>query len=354
MRRVEELFVAETGTLRDVLVRSNATRRGIVIITDDEHHLIGVITDGDIRREMMAGTDQAVSVQQLLARKGRPHPVTARMDASHGELMDLLRNTGLSHIPLIDDEHKVRGLVALEDLLKEDELALQAVVMAGGKGTRLHPLTEETPKPMLPVGDKPLMEHIIAQLSATGIRQVHVTTHYLAEKITAHFGSGEAFGVRLTYGAEDRLLGTAGGLGLMAAPDRPLLVINGDILTQVNFRAMMAYHREHSATMTIAVRSYEVKIPYGVVESDGVYVSGIVEKPSYTHFVNAGIYLLEPKAHDLIPKNERFDMTDLIHAVLANDLKVVTFPIWEYWRDIGQHEDYIQAQADVKHGIFSK
>jgi NDP-sugar pyrophosphorylase family protein len=293
-----------------------------------------------------------VTVQQLLANKGNPKPITAPLGASHAELVEILRRTAVSHIPLVDGEGAVQRLVALEDLLIEDELALQAVVMAGGRGTRLHPLTEELPKPMLPLGDKPLMERIICQLSETGIRQVNITTHYLADRITEYFGDGSGFGVNLNYVPEVELLGTAGGLALMPTPDTPLLVINGDILTDVDFRAMLTYHRTHGSALTVAVRSYEVQVPYGVVESDGVYVQRIVEKPSYRYFVNAGIYLLEPDTHRLIPKNRRFDMTDLIQSALERGLPVVTFPIWEYWRDIGQHTDYVQAQADVKDGTI--
>jgi dTDP-glucose pyrophosphorylase len=352
MRNIEELFVLPTATLRDVLVRSNATRRGIVLAVDSQRRLTGVITDGDIRREMLAGTDHDVSVRQLLTNKGNPRPITASLDASHAELVEILRRTAVSHIPLVNADGVVERLVAVEDLLIEDELALQAVVMAGGRGTRLHPLTEELPKPMLPVGDKPLMERIICQLAETGIRQVNITTHYLAHRITEYFGDGSDFGVNLTYVPEVELLGTAGGLALMPMPETPLLVINGDILTDVDFRAMLAYHRSHGSALTVAVRSYEVQVPYGVVESDGVHVRRVVEKPTYRYFVNAGIYLIEPGIHQLVPKNRRFDMTDLIEAALERGLPVVTFPIWEYWRDIGQHTDYAQAQTDVKDGTI--
>jgi dTDP-glucose pyrophosphorylase len=352
MKDVSRLFVAPESTLRDVLVVSNATRRGIVLVVDGSRRLAGVITDGDIRRAMLENADQATPVAKLLARKGAARPITAPAGAAHAELVDIVRRTGVSQIPLVSAEGAVEGLVAIEDLLAEDELALSAVVMAGGQGTRLHPLTQDTPKPMLPLGDRPLMERIIEQLSSTGIREVNVTTHYLADKITDHFGDGSQFGVRLNYVPEDDQLGTAGGLSLMPTPETPLLVINGDILTQVNFRAMLQFHREQGAALTLAVRPYEVTVPYGVVHSDGARVREVVEKPTYRHFVNAGIYLLEPAVHALVPKNQRFDMTDLIRAVLGAGKVVASFPIWEYWRDIGQHKDYLAAQADIKDGTL--
>ncbi|MBE7423378.1 MAG: Glucose-1-phosphate adenylyltransferase [Bacteroidia bacterium] len=355
MKKVSDLFVPITATLRDVLMRSEKTRRGIVLVVDDRERLLGVVTDGDIRRAFLSGTDQTLPVRTMLEVKvSGSQPITAPADSSHGQLVALLRETGVSHVPLVDGERKVVGLVCLDDLLEEDETTLQAVVMAGGRGTRLHPLTEDMPKPMLPVGDRPLMERIIRQLSETGIRQVSVTTHFRAEKISEYFGDGQGFGVNMNYIAEDRQLGTAGGLALMAEPESTLLVVNGDILTEMDFRVMQAFHREHRAALTIAVRQYEVQVPYGVVESEGVHVSGLVEKPVHKFFVNAGIYLLEPEVHRLIPKGIHFDMTDLIREAMKQGMKVVSFPIWEYWRDIGQHQDYVQAQADVKNGTLSR
>ncbi|MCW5597349.1 MAG: CBS domain-containing protein, partial [Rhodocyclaceae bacterium] len=208
MKHVSELFVYHDTRLRDVLIRSNATRRGIVLVVDESRRLLGVITDGDIRRAFLARTDLDTPASDLLSAKGeRPKPITAPLGASHEQLMALLRETGVSHVPLVNAEDQVEKLVCLEDLLQEDEIALHAVVMAGGRGTRLHPLTEDMPKPMLPVGDRPLMERIIQQLSEAGIHQVSVTTHFRAEKISEHFGDGRGFGVDMNYIAEDRQLG---------------------------------------------------------------------------------------------------------------------------------------------------
>jgi NDP-sugar pyrophosphorylase family protein len=216
--------------------------------------------------------------------------------------------------------------------------------MAGGKGTRLHPLTKDTPKPMLRVGDKPLMEIILGQLKEAGIRKVHVSTHHRADKITRHFGDGRGFGVDLSYINEESPLGTAGALGLLDEADETTLVMNGDVLTEVDFRAMLRYHREQRAELTVAVRQYEVKVPYGIVECDGPMVRTLTEKPTMEFFVSAGIYLIEPSVRRLFKRGERRDMTELIEALLAAGRPVASFPIREYWLDIGQHEDYRQAQ----------
>jgi NDP-sugar pyrophosphorylase family protein len=253
----------------------------------------------------------------------------------------------LRQIPVLDNEDRVVDLVMLDDLIPIQDLPLQAVIMAGGMGTRLRPLTEDLPKPMLPVGGKPLMELVIKQLRQVGIRRVNVTTHYKPEKISDHFGDGSAYGVELNYVNEDKPLGTGGALGLMDAPTETMLVINGDILTQVDFRAMLAYHRENRADMTVAVRQYDIKVPYGVIECVGVQVCALKEKPQMHFLVNAGIYLLEPKVYEFIPSGEHFNMTDLIQRLLDSNHTVVSFPIIEYWLDIGQLADYEQAQNDM-------
>ena len=201
---------------------------------------------------------------------------------------------------------------------------------------------------MLPVGDRPLMQRIVEQLRQAGIRRVNISTHYLPEKIIEHFGDGRDFGVTLNYVTEDRPLGTAGALSLMEMPNEPLLVINGDILTRVDFRAMLAYHREHEADLTVGVRQYDLRVPYGVVECEGPRVRQLREKPQISFLVNAGIYLLEPSVHCYIPNGQCFDMTDLIEKLLAEGQMVVSFPIVEYWLDVGQHEDYEKAQEDIK------
>jgi len=290
-------------------------------------------------------------VPALLARKAGTRyavPMSAPKDADPSTWLAMLKQHRILHLPLVDEEQRVAGLVTLDEFLPDQVLPLQAVVMAGGAGSRLRPLTEETPKPMLSVGGRPLLEIIIEQLREAGIRQVKVTTHHQHEKIAEHFGDGQEFGVELSYVAERQPLGTVGSLGLLERLTETTLVINGDILTRVDFRAMLAFHREYQADLTVAVRHYDLKVPYGVIECDGPVVKGLSEKPTMGFFVNAGIYLLEPSVHRFIPSGQCFDMTDLIQCLLTAGRPVTSFPIREYWLDIGQHEDYVQAQEQVK------
>ena len=225
-----------------------------------------------------------------------------------------------------------------------------AMVLAGGKGERLKSLTKDTPKPMLRVGDRPLLERIICQLQRNGIRCINISTHYQEEKISSHFKDGKEFGLDIQYINEDFPRGTAGAISMLDDTDQPLLVINGDILTDVDFSAMLEFHRENHAELTVGVRQYDIQVPYGVVECEGVRITRIREKPLYTFFVNAGIYLLEPNIRALIPRDEKYDMTDLIEMLMKKGRAIVSFPIIEYRLDIGNPEDYAQAQEDVKNG----
>jgi len=253
---------------------------------------------------------------------------------------------------LLNDVDQVVDVALLSELVKEYELPLRAIVMAGGYGTRLRPLTDDLPKPMLPIGDRPLLEIIVNGLREAGIRQVNVATHYKGEMIAEHFKDGQDFGVDIRYVHEDRPLGTAGALSLLEESEEPLLVINGDILTRVDFHAMLDFHREHNADLTVAVRQYEFRVPYGVIDTDGTAVKGISEKPLFRQFINAGIYLLNPSIRHLIPNGQHYDIPDLIHQLLKENRPVVCFPIREYWLDIGKSDHYDQAKIDVAAGRF--
>jgi len=346
-------LIAPGASIQEAMVRMDAARRGIVLVVDEERRLIGTVTDGDVRRAILAKIDFHQPVSLLLSRKAHTpfaRPITALIGADRNLYLGLLKTHGVLHLPLVDEEQRVAGLVTMEDFLPEADPSLQAVVMAGGLGRRLAPLTEETPKPMLRVHDRPLLEIIIGQLREAGIRQVKVATHHRPEKIEEHFKDGKEFGVELSYVSENRPLGTIGGLGLLETPKETTLVMNGDILTQVDFRAMLAYHREHQADLTVAVRHYDFKVPYGVIECDGPVVRGVSEKPVIDFLVNAGIYLLEPVVHRFIPSGQPFDMTDLIQRLIQEKRPVVSFPIREYWLDIGEHAEYQRAEQDVRTG----
>jgi dTDP-glucose pyrophosphorylase len=349
----EQYFIEPASSIHDAIVCINRNTKGIALVVDQERYLLGTVTDGDIRRAILMGMSQDTPVSELLSRRDispKPSPVTAQVGTPLAELLQVMQEHSVRQLPILDAQGRVVDLVTQSDLLPESLPSLPAVIMAGGFGKRLRPLTEDLPKPMLPVGGRPLMERIIAQLRLAGVQKVNVTTHYKPEKIREYFGNGQAFGVELSYVNEAHPLGTGGALGLLPAPSGPFLVINGDILTQVDFRAMLAFHQEHQADITVAVRQYSLKIPYGVVECEGASVCRLREKPEVSFLVNAGIYLLEPSVYVYMPNGQPFNMTDLIQWLLDDGRRVVSFPVHEYWLDIGQHTDYLQGQEDMKVG----
>lgn len=342
--------------------------RGIALVVNPAGALIGTITDGDIRRAMLDGVELDAPVRVLLERKrgaAYERPVTAGSRASRAELLELMRERRVRQVPLVDDAGCPVALVTLDELVTGGSVPfpasagaglslgggggpLTAVVMAGGKGVRLGPLTASTPKPMLHVGGKPLLEHTIERLAEAGVGSVAISTNYLAEQIREHFGDGARFGVPIRYLDETEPLGTAGSLSLLEPrPSGPVLVLNGDILTSVDFTALRGFHAENRAVMTVAVRRHLIAVPYGVTECDGAVIRSLVEKPTYSVLVNAGIYVLEPGLLGLIPRGQRFDMTEVIEAARRDGGRVCAFPIREYWLDIGRPDDFAQAQRDA-------
>ena len=344
------LFVSSEQTMLDVMRRINEAAQGIVLVVDPEGRLLDTVTDGDLRRAVLAGANLHKSIAELRSQKH--NPFTMPVGTPRTELARLMRERKVRHVPLVDDEGRVVDMVQLSDFLSDQSsnLGLSAVVMAGGYGSRLRPLTNEIPKPMLPLGDKPLVEHTIDNLRRYGVQQVYMATHYKPEAFSNHFGDGRAFGVQIDYIHEEQPLGTAGVLSAIPKGDDPLLVINGDIVTEVSYGAMLLFHQENGAEMTVGVRQYEFCVPYGVMEMEGAKVLGVEEKPTHSFFVNAGIYLLERSAAQHVPPGCSFDMPQLIETLVSLEKKVIGFPISEYWLDIGRLSDYEKARSDAQAG----
>ncbi len=346
--RVRKCCIAPETTIADAVERLERAETGMLMLRAEDDTLAGVLTDGDIRRALLKG----IPFDRPCSTIATARPIVAEDTISEEaalHLMDAGTSFPINHLPIVDASRKIRGLLLRRDLVTLDTHGLAAVILAGGFGTRLQPLTNNTPKPMLPIGDRPLLELTIERLRKSGIRRVNIATHYLAEKITSHFGNGNGFGVEVNYVNEDRPLGTAGALRLMDLGDTPVLVVNGDILTRVDFTDMLACHLESGAMATVGVRPVEFVFPYGVVECDGSTVNSLQEKPHLTFLINAGIYLLNPTAYRYIPEDRRYDMTDLLQRLLTEGHRVVSFPVVESWIDIGRHADYERAQRMVSH-----
>ncbi len=345
-RRLDAVLIDPDASIAEAIERLDRAGTGALALCAEGRRLIGLLTDGDLRRAIIRNVSLADPCVTIAIKS----PVTAEQPISTEVALEVMVEREIDHLPVLDGHGVLVDFLLRRDIAVASDSGLSAVIMAGGFGKRLMPLTESVPKPMLPIGDRPLLERTIRQLRRSGIRDVSMTTHYLGDRIAGHFGDGREFGVKINYTNEDQPLGTAGGLRLIDRPAGPFVVINGDILTGVSFEKMLEYHREHDAEVTVGVRRYVIDVPFGVIECDDVRVTRLEEKPSITLFINAGIYLLEPSACDFIPDGEHFDMTDLIKRLLDEGVRVVSFPIIEYWLDIGRPEDYERAQDELVGG----
>lgn len=347
---LQRLFVSPQHTMLEVMQRINETAQGISLVLDSSGRLVDTVTDGDLRRAVLGSVDLGKPITELHAEKHQPF--TMPIGTPQNELARLMLERNVRHIPLVNADLHVVDMVQLGDLLNDQpsSLSVSAVVMAGGYGSRLRPLTNEIPKPMLPLGDKPLVEHTIDSLRKYGIQHVYMATHYKPEAFSKHFGDGRAFGVQIDYIHEEQPRGTAGVLATLPKGDDPLLVINGDIVTDVSYGAILRFHQESDAEMTVGVCQYDFSVPYGVMEMDGTNILGVKEKPTHRFFVNAGIYVIERSAARHVPAECSFDMPQLIESLVAMEKKVIGFPISEYWLDIGRVSDYEKALADAGAG----
>jgi len=350
MTDLTHVVVREGVTLRQALEAMTRSGKQIVLVVDVDQRLVGVITDGDVRRAMLRGATLDAKVEDVVNRK----PLTFPAGLPPAEALALMRERSVRHLPVLDADHRVLGLLRLEDLLAPPPLSARAVIMAGGEGRRLKPLTEATPKPLIAVGGKPLIEIMIERLRQSGIASVLIAVRHKADVIRNRLGDGSRLGVAIEYVEEPEPLGTMGALPLMRDRlDAPFFVVNADILTKCDFRAMWEYHRGLDCpAMTVGVSLHQVDIPYGEFTLHEGRVTRVEEKPRKEFPVNAGIYVLDPLAIDLIPAGEYFDATEMIRALVGRGKIVAAYLIREYWLDVGRHHDLEKANRDMAEGML--
>lgn len=317
----------------------------IALVVDEAGTLLGTLTDGDVRRALLKHLPLDAPVNKVM----NPNPKTAEQGWTESRILALMEQYEVLQLPLVDSERKVVGLANLHDLLNKHRHDNPVFLMAGGFGTRLRPLTNDCPKPMLKVGDKPILEQILLNFVDAGFHRFYISTHYMPEVIREHFGNGEKWGVSIQYVYEDEPLGTGGALGLLPHDeiDLPLFMMNGDLLTSLNIHSFLEFHENHGSVATMCVREYEHQVPYGVITSDGTQIKSMVEKPIQKFFVNAGIYLLNPELVKSVGPDTRIDMPTLLEQQIDADKPVNMFPIHEYWLDIGRMDDFHKAQLDA-------
>lgn len=345
MKSWESVLIGPDTRLADAIATLDGAGLKIAIVVDEERRLLGTLTDGDVRRALIRRLPMSTPASEVMFRT--PH--TATRDDSKERILSLMEKHGLLQIPILDSDGRVVGLETLHGLLQKRHKDNVVFLMAGGFGKRLLPLTNNCPKPLLKVGNKPILELIVENFVNAGFHRFFISTHYMPELIREQIGDGSRWGVSIRYVHEDEPLGTGGALGLLPHNeiDLPVIVMNGDLLTNLNFHNLIAFHEEHEAVATMCVREYEHRVPYGVIESDGHRISAMVEKPVHRFFINAGIYLLSPNLVTSVRPGTRIDMPTLLEQQIAQGKHVNMFPIHEYWLDIGRMEDFQRAQADI-------
>jgi len=339
------VLIKPDNTIRDALEIINRESLRVVLVVDAQQSLLGVVTDGDIRRGLLNNLSLTSEVTQVM----NGSPLTADANTSRDDLIAVMESNDILSIPLLDSG-KVVGLETLHGMLSKPVYQNPVFLMAGGFGTRLRPLTDTCPKPMLSIGNKPILETVIRSFIKAGFVNFYISTHYMPEQIEQHFGDGSDLGVNITYVYEESPLGTGGALGLLPKDlpqDLPLIMMNGDVLTKVDFQRLLNFHIENQADATMCVREYDYQIPYGVINGEGNKITSMVEKPIQRFFVNAGIYVVSPRVIQSVPENHHIDMPTLLEEHMVERENILMFPIHEYWLDIGRMDDFNRAQADI-------
>ena len=329
--------------IKDAINVLDNEAQGIVLISDSDNKLLGTVTDGDIRRAFINNFKFETLLKDIMFKD----PTFASANDSKELILSIMKSKDIMQIPILDNNGKIIGLETIKYILDRKKIDNPVLLMAGGLGKRLLPLTENTPKPLIKIGGRPILENILLQLISNGFSNFYFSTNYHAEKFEKYFKDGPDWGVNIKYIREEKPMGTAGSISLLPEKiTKPLLVINGDILTKVNYENLLIYHKDNNADATVCVRKEEFEIPYGVVQSKNNFISAIVEKPIKTFFVNAGIYIINPNLLKKIKKNKFTDMPNFLSEQIKNRFKVSMFPVHEYWLDVGSHENLRKAEID--------
>jgi dTDP-glucose pyrophosphorylase len=344
MKNWESTLVGPDVALEDAISTMDESALRIALVVDGQRKLLGTLTDGDVRRALIRHLPLSTKVSEVMCAS----PQVGQRDWSRERNLSVMETFQLLQLPIVDDEKRVVGLETLHGLLETKRLNNAVFLMAGGFGKRLHPLTESCPKPLLKVGDKPILQQILESFISAGFHRFFISTHFLPEMVRDHFGDGKQWGVSIKYTHEETPLGTGGALGLLPHDEinEPIMMMNGDLLTTLNYRDLLEFHNAHDGTATMCVRQYEYQVPYGVIQSEGHLIRSMDEKPVQRFFVNAGVYVLAPEIVKSVKPGTRVDLPTLLEGTIATGNRVNMFPLHEYWLDIGRPEDFERARAE--------
>jgi dTDP-glucose pyrophosphorylase/predicted transcriptional regulator len=344
MKKINKIKISKNSTIREALKAISQDSLRIAVVVDKKDKLVGTLTDGDIRRGLLKGLSMESSVDSIVSK----NPVVVKKKDSEKDILKIAIAKKIYQIPVINNSGKIVGIYTLDEFIVPKKKLNKIIIMAGGKGTRLRPLTKNVPKPMLKIGNKPILLTIVEKFKESGYKNFIMCVNYKSKIIEDYFGDGKKFGVKIEYIREKKRMGTAGALSLFKKkPKEPIFVINGDLLTTLDFEKLLDFHNENNSDATMCIQEYNIKSPYGEIKLNKEKIISIREKPTYKILVNAGLYVLNPKCIDLIPK-KFYDMTLLFNNMISKKYKITSFPIGEYWTDIGQINDYKKANNEYE------
>ena len=347
MYKIDEIKINQNASIKEALKVIDKGAIKVAVVLSDDGLLLGMLNDGDIRRALLKGMSLGDSIAGIINK----HPVVANINDTKERILELANEKKLHQIPIISNG-KLVGIQDIREFLAPKNKPNKVILMVGGLGTRLRPLTNDVPKPMLDVGNKPILHTIVENFAKYGYTDIIMCVNYKSEIIKEYFGNGDKFGVKIEYVLESKRMGTAGALSLLQKrPKDDFFVMNGDLLTNVNFEYLHEYHKDSNALASICIRKYEMQVPYGVVNVRANKVTSIEEKPTQSFFVSAGIYMFSPIVLDFIPKGVFYDMPTLFSELLKHDFPIHPFPIREYWLDIGRMDEYRRANDEYE-GVF--
>jgi len=345
MHNWKKTILSKADTIQTAIKILESESLRIVLVVDENNRFVGTVTDGDIRRGLIRHLPMDTTIAEIMFKES----IVASVKDDKDSILSKMKELDILQIPIIDDNGEIVGLETLQHLIEKKKYDNPVFLMAGGFGKRLQPLTNNIPKPLLTIGRKPILENILEQFIAAGFHCFYISTHFKSEMVQEYFGNGSDWNVTIEYVHEEIPLGTAGSLGLLPdnLPDLPILMMNGDLLTKIDFTELLNFHLQNEGIATVCVREYDFQVPYGVIKAKDNCIISIEEKPVQKFFINAGVYVLDPKILHSIDGTSYLDMPKLLENEIENSRKVNMFPIYEYWLDIGQIDQFKQAQQDL-------
>ena len=344
MKEFSDIIIHPEQSMFSAIEKITENRLQFVLVVNEEMQLLGIVTDGDIRRSILKGLGTDRKVTELM----NPNPISVKKDQPSENIIQLMKEKKIRHCPVVDSKNRLVGIHYIDDFLGINKYDNWVIIMAGGLGKRLQPLTNKIPKPMLEVNGKPMLENIINNLCEQGFQNIFLSVNYLADMIQEYFKNGSEFGVNIQYIKESKRMGTAGSLSLLnKPPQKPVLVMNCDLATNINYRSLLDFHKVHDCFATMCVKEYDLAVPYGVVKTKGTQIIRLDEKPVEKIFVNAGIYVLQPEAIKMIKRDTFYDMPELFKQIIKISANAQVFPILEKWTDIGSTDDLEQVNNNI-------